>query len=58
MNEYRRASFTMETSYYVMQARVEREGGRESEAALIHIQGGSGVVVRRLFGIGDAEHTL
>lgn len=58
MNEYRRASFTMETSYYVMQARVEREGGSESEAALIHVRGESGAVVRRLFGVGDAEHPL
>ncbi|HVK81530.1 MAG TPA: type II secretion system minor pseudopilin GspK [Verrucomicrobiae bacterium] len=58
MNEYRRASFSMETSYYVMQARVEREEARESEAALIHVQGETGAVVRRLFGAGDAERAL
>lgn len=58
MNEYRRASFTMDTVYYVMNARVEREGARETEAALIRVQGGAVTVVRRLFGVGGAERAL
>jgi general secretion pathway protein K len=52
MNELRRASFSMESAYVVMSARVTREGGRESVVSLISIQpGGSGHVVRRLFGV-------
>jgi general secretion pathway protein K len=58
MNEYRRASFNMTTTYYLMNARVEREGARETEAALIQLRGGSGVVLRRLFGAGGAEQPL
>ncbi|MBY0562960.1 MAG: type II secretion system minor pseudopilin GspK [Hyphomonadaceae bacterium] len=59
MNDLRRGSFSMQTAYYVMTAQVERDGARESGAALIRATpGGGGVVVRRLFGVGLAERPL
>ncbi len=59
MNDVRRASFTMESAYFVMTAEIFRDEGRESEAALISMQsGGAGVVVRRIFGAGAAETLL
>ncbi|MEZ5995732.1 MAG: type II secretion system minor pseudopilin GspK [Hyphomonadaceae bacterium] len=57
-NEVRRASFSMQGDYYVMWAQVEREGGRESAAALLRLQGETGVVVRRVFGARAAERAL
>lgn len=59
LNEFQRANFSMQTTYYVMTARVEREVARESSAALIRVTpGGSGAVVRRLYGVGRAERPL
>lgn len=58
-NDFRRASFSMRSSYYVMSARVEREGARESSTSLIRVpEEGAGVVVRRVFGTGRSERAL
>lgn len=57
-NELRRASFTLEPVYYVMIASVERDGGRETQAALIRMRPQGGGVVRRVFGVAEAERAL
>lgn len=57
-SELRRASFSLEPVYYVMIASVEREGGRETEAALIRMRPQGGGVVRRIFGVAEAGRVL
>lgn len=58
LNELRSASFSLEPVYYVMIASVEREGGRETEAALIRMRPQGGGVVRRVFGVAAEGRAL
>ncbi|MBL8549596.1 MAG: type II secretion system minor pseudopilin GspK [Hyphomonadaceae bacterium] len=58
LNEPTRAQFALTSSYFVMQARVERAEFAERSAALIRMDGSRGRVVRRLFGVGGAERVL
>lgn len=54
-----RAQFSLQTRYYVLHARVERDRGREASAALIEAtRGGDAYVVRRVFGVGAAGRLL
>lgn len=58
LGELRRSSFSMQSDYYVMSARIERDGASEAGAALIRMQGQTGAVVRRVFGAGAAGRVL
>lgn len=59
INEATRAQFSLRSSYYVLLTRVERDGARESSAALLEAgPGGATIVVRRVFGAGNAENLL
>lgn len=59
LNDATRAQFSLQSSYYVLRARVEREDGRETSAVLLQSQpNGTTTVLRRVFGVGAAETLL
>lgn len=59
INDATRAQFSAQTRYYVLRVHVQREGASESGTALIDLAGGgTGVVVRRVFGVNAPELML